>query len=198
MKKNVTLLFVLLAVATSPVASQQQTAPTEPITTRTANVDGLKLQYLIAGRGPAIVLLHGYAETSRMWRPLMPKLAEHFTVIAPDLSGIGGADVPKDGLDMKSAAIRMHSLVKSLGVNKATVVGHDIGLMVAYGYAAQFPSDVDKLVLMDAFLPGVDGWEAIYNNPAIWHFRFNGRHAGSPGAGPRAHVLRTFLERLRG
>jgi pimeloyl-ACP methyl ester carboxylesterase/quercetin dioxygenase-like cupin family protein len=190
MKSPLTLLLVLLSLAVSPAASPQQTGTAAPIAVRTANVDGLKLQYLIAGRGPAIVLLHGYAETSRMWRPLMPQLAERFTVIAPDLPGIGGSDVPKDGLDMKSAAIRMHALVKTLGVNKATVVGHDIGLMVAYAYAAQFPSDVDKLVLMDAFLPGVDGWEAIYNNPAIWHFRFN-------GATPEALVQgreRTYFE----
>jgi pimeloyl-ACP methyl ester carboxylesterase len=65
-------------------------------------------------------------------------------------------------------------LVKSLGIGKAAVVGHDIGLMVAYAYAAQFPAETETLVLMDAFLPGVEGWEAIYNNPAIWHFRFNG------------------------
>ena len=132
------------------------------------------MQYLSAGSGPAIVLLHGYAETSRMWRPLIPRLAATHTVIAPDLPGIGGSAIPSDGLDMTHAAARMHALVKSLGVNKAAVVGHDIGLMVAYAYAAQFPDDVDRLVLMDAFLPGVDGWEAIYNNPAIWHFRFNG------------------------
>src|SRR5437879_1785411 len=75
---------------------------------------------------------------------------------------------------MKAAAIRIHALARSLGVQKARVVGHDIGLMVAYAYAAQFPSETEKLVLMDAFLPGVDGWEAVYNNPAIWHFRFNG------------------------
>jgi pimeloyl-ACP methyl ester carboxylesterase/uncharacterized RmlC-like cupin family protein len=109
-----------------------------------------------------------------MWRPLVPRLAEHLTVIAPDLPGIGGSDIPKDGLDMKRAAIRIHDLVKGLGIEKAVVVGHDIGLMVAYAYAAQFPAETDKLVLMDAFLPGVDGWEAIYNNPTIWHFRFNG------------------------
>jgi pimeloyl-ACP methyl ester carboxylesterase len=95
-------------------------------------------------------------------------------VIAPDLPGIGGSAIPSDGLDMTHAAARMHALVKSLGINKAAVVGHDIGLMVAYAYAAQFPDEVDRLVLMDAFLPGVEGWEAIYNNPAIWHFRFNG------------------------
>jgi pimeloyl-ACP methyl ester carboxylesterase len=75
---------------------------------------------------------------------------------------------------MKTAAIRIHALTRSLGVQKAEVVRHDIGLMVAYGYAAQFPAEVEKLVVMDAFLPGVEGWEAVYNNPGIWHFRFNG------------------------
>jgi pimeloyl-ACP methyl ester carboxylesterase len=152
---------------------QAPAAPTS-IAVRTAVVDGLTLQYLEAGRGPAVVLLHGYAETSRMWRPLMPQLAANHRVIAPDLPGIGGSAVPKDGLDMKNAAVRMHALVRQLGVDHAVVVGHDIGLMVAYAYAAQFPNEVDKLILMDAFLPGVEGWEAIYNNPAIWHFRFNG------------------------
>src|SRR4249920_2025016 len=156
------------------VKAQKATGGNQVIAVRTAVVDGLTLQYLTAGRGPAVVLLHGYAETSRMWRPLMPRLAEHFTVIAPDLPGIGGSDIPKDGLDMAHAGARIHGLVKSLQIDKAVVVGHDIGLMVAYAYAAQFPSETEKLVLMDAFLPGVEGWEAIYNNPGIWHFRFNG------------------------
>jgi pimeloyl-ACP methyl ester carboxylesterase len=109
-----------------------------------------------------------------MWKPLIPRLADKFTVIAPDLPGIGDSEIPKDRMDMKSAAIRVHALARALGVQKARVVGHDIGLMVAYAYAAQFPAEVEKLVLMDAFLPGVVGWEAIYNNPGIWHFRFNG------------------------
>jgi pimeloyl-ACP methyl ester carboxylesterase len=139
-----------------------------------ADVHGVKLHYLTAGHGSPLILLHGYAETSRMWRPIIPALAERFMVIAPDLPGIGDSGIPPDGLDMKSAAIRIHDLAKSLGVEKAEVVGHDIGLMVAYAYAAQFPSEVSKLVLMDAFLPGVSGWEAIYDNPNIWHFRFNG------------------------
>ena len=104
----------------------------------------------------------------------MPLLAEKFTVIAPDLPGIGDSEIPKSGLDMKSAAISIHGLVKSLGIEKARVVGHDIGLMVAYAYAAQFPAETEKLAVMDAFLPGVAGWEAVYNNPGIWHFRFNG------------------------
>src|SRR5437870_449839 len=144
------------------------------VTSRTAEVHGVRLHYLTAGRGPAVVLLHGYTQTSRMWKPIMPVLAGRFTVIAPDLPGIGDSEIPADGLDMKSAAIRIHALVRSLGIQKAEVVGHDIGLMVAYAYAAQFPTEVTKLVLMDAFLPGVGGWEAVYNNPRIWHFRFNG------------------------
>ena len=109
-----------------------------------------------------------------MWKPIIPLLAAKFTVIAPDLPGIGDSEIPKNGLDMKTAAIRIHALAKWLGVEKARLVGHDIGLMVAYAYAAQFPAEVEKLVLMNAFLPGVSGREAIYNNPSIWHFRFNG------------------------
>jgi pimeloyl-ACP methyl ester carboxylesterase len=152
--------------------------PDQAIVSRTAEIGGGKLHYLTAGSGTPLILLHGYAETSRMWRPIIPALAERFTVIAPDLPGIGDSEIPAGGptggLDMKSAAIRIHDLARSLGVEKAEVVGHDIGLMVAYAYAAQFPAEVTKLVLMDAFLPGVPGWEAIYNNPGIWHFRFNG------------------------
>src|SRR5207247_1422048 len=129
---------------------------------------------LMAGQGPAVLVLHGYAETSRMWRPLIPKLAEKFTVIAPDLPGIGDSSIPPDKIDMITAAERIHALATSLGVKKARVVGHDIGLMVAYAYAAQFPAETEKLALMDAFLPGVAGWEAVYNNPGIWHFRFTG------------------------
>ncbi len=144
------------------------------IHSRTSTVEGLKLHYLTAGQGPAVILLHGYTQTSRMWRPIIPLLAEKFTVIAPDLPGIGESGIPADGLDMKSAAIRIHALARALGVEKARVVGHDIGLMVAYAYAAQFPSEVEKLVVMDAFLPGVAGWKDVYDNPGIWHFRFNG------------------------
>jgi pimeloyl-ACP methyl ester carboxylesterase len=173
-------LFLGLAVfgplffSTASSSKAYGEAADETIVSRTAEIDGVKLHYMTAGQGTPLILLHGYAETSLMWKPIIPVLAERFTVIAPDLPGIGDSDIPADGLDMKSAAIRIHDLAKSLGVEKAEVVGHDIGLMVAYAYAAQFPTEVTKLVLMDAFLPGVGGWEAVYNNPSIWHFRFNG------------------------
>jgi pimeloyl-ACP methyl ester carboxylesterase len=170
------LLFASPAMYAQSAAKTRATASMNPsaILSRTADVDGLKLHYLTAGRGPAVILLHGYTQTSRMWRPVIPLLAKKFTVIAPDLPGIGDSSIPPDGLDMKTSAIRIHDLARQLGVQKARVVGHDIGLMVAYAYAAQFPAEVEKLVVMDAFLPGVPGWEDVYNSPDIWHFRFNG------------------------
>jgi len=146
----------------------------KPAISRVTKIEGKKLHYLTAGQGPALILLHGYTQTSRMWRPLIDKLKDKFTVIAPDLPGIGDSDIPKDGCDMKTAAIRIHALAKSIGVTKTRVVGHDIGLMVAYAYAAQFSAEVEKLVVMDAFLPGVQGWELAYNNDNMWHFRFHG------------------------
>jgi pimeloyl-ACP methyl ester carboxylesterase len=168
------VLLSLTFAAFSMQGLARATTGDSTIVSRTAEVEGVKLHYLTAGHGPALILLHGYTQTSRMWRPVMPRFAEKFTVIAPDLPGIGDSAIPESGLDMASAAVRIHALARSLGVQKARVVGHDIGLMVAYAYAAQFPAEVERLVLMDAFLPGVEGWEAIYNNPGIWHFRFSG------------------------
>jgi pimeloyl-ACP methyl ester carboxylesterase len=168
-----TLLFTLL-IASFPARTQSQARLPTGFASKDADVDGLKLQYTMGGHGPAVVLLHGFAETSRMWMPILPVLGEKFTVIAPDLPGIGDSSIPATGINMKDAATSIHSLVRKLGIEKARVVGHDIGLMVAYAYAAQFPSEVEKLAVMDAFLPGVEGWEPIYNSPSIWHFRFNG------------------------
>jgi pimeloyl-ACP methyl ester carboxylesterase len=168
-----TFLFILL-ITSIPACAQNEAKLPAGFVSKDASIDGLKLHYTMGGHGPAVVLLHGFAETSRMWTPILPVLGEKFTVIAPDLPGIGDSSIPANGITMKTAAISIHSLVRSLGIEKARVVGHDIGLMVAYAYAAQFPSEVEKLAVMDAFLPGVEGWEPIYNNPAIWHFRFNG------------------------
>jgi pimeloyl-ACP methyl ester carboxylesterase len=164
-------LAVLAFLFALPSLTAAQSAT---ILSRTQEADGVTFHYLTAGQGPTVILLHGYAETSLMWRPLIPALARKFTVIAPDLPGIGDSSIPADRLDMKNAAVRIHALAQKLGIRKARVVGHDIGLMVAYAYAAQFPAETEKLVVMDAFLPGVPGWEDVYNNPAIWHFRFNG------------------------
>jgi len=169
----VRLAITLFSLILGASAAMAQPA-SDTIGARDAEAAGVKLHYLTAGHGPTVILLHGYTQRSLMWRPIIPLLAEKFTVIAPDLPGIGDSEISKDGLDMKTAAIRIHALAKSLGVEKARVVGHDIGRMVAYAYAAQFPAETEKLVVMDAFLPGVEGWEAVYNHPNTWHFRFHG------------------------
>src|SRR6478672_2973100 len=170
MKRPLVLSFLCGALLHSSVQAA------ETIAARDARIDNVQLHYLTAGKAPeTVVLLHGFAETSRMWRPIIPVLAEKFTVIAPDLPGIGDSSIP-DKSDMIDAAKKIHELARSLKIEKARVVGHDIGLMVAYAYAAQFPNETEKLAVMDAFLPGVPGWEPIYNAPNVWHFRFNGEY----------------------
>jgi pimeloyl-ACP methyl ester carboxylesterase len=104
----------------------------------------------------------------------MPRLASDFTVIAPDLPGIGGSAIPADGLDMTHAASRVHGLVQQLGLGRAAVVGHDIGLMVGVRVRRAVSGRCRPARIDGCVSPGVDGWEAIYNNPGIWHFRFNG------------------------
>ena len=165
------VLYSLIAIIVSlgSVHAERGVNPSD------AKIDNVQLHFLTAGHGPVVILLHGFAETSRMWQPIIPLLAEKFTVIAPDLPGIGDSSIPEK-IDMLSAARQIHELVRSLKIEKARVVGHDIGLMVAYAYAAQFPNETEKLAVMDAFLPGVPGWQAIYNAPNIWHFRFNGEY----------------------
>jgi pimeloyl-ACP methyl ester carboxylesterase len=140
-----------------------------------ADVNGVRLHYLIAGRGDPVVLLHGYAETSHMWLPLIAKLADKHTVIAPDMRGFGESSAPPDGYTKAAMARDIHALVKGLNCDRIRLVGHDIGLMVAYAYAAQYPSEVDRLVLMEAFLPGVGDWNSVFLLRDLWHFHFYGK-----------------------
>lgn len=139
-----------------------------------ADVNGVRLHYFTGGTGSAVVLLHGYAQTSHMWNPLLPELAKNHTVIVPDLRGAGASSKPESGYDKKNMAVDIHDLVKSLRIDRATVVGHDIGLMVAYAYAAQFPRETERLILMDAFLPGIGDWKSVWLMRDLWHFHFYG------------------------
>jgi pimeloyl-ACP methyl ester carboxylesterase len=141
---------------------------------RFASVNGVRLHYLTAGKGEPVILLHGYAQNSHMWRPLIPELAKTHTVIAPDLRGFGQSSKPANGYEKKAMAQDIHALAVSLGLRREVVVGHDIGLMVAYAYAAQYPSEVDRIVLMDAFLPGVGDWTTVWLLRDLWHFHFYG------------------------
>jgi pimeloyl-ACP methyl ester carboxylesterase len=140
-----------------------------------AEVNGTRLHYLTAGEGDPILLLHGYAQTSHMWRPLIAELAKTHLVIAPDLRGFGQSAKPEGGYDKKSLAQDMHALVASLGHTRIGVVGHDIGLMVAYAYAAQYPTEVERIVLMDAFLRGGGDWTSVWLLRDLWHFHLYGK-----------------------
>jgi pimeloyl-ACP methyl ester carboxylesterase len=154
-------------------AAQTEQLPTG-FTEKSAEVNGVRINYKIGGQGPPVVLLHGYTETSHMWLPLMPLLAKNHTVIAPDLRGAGNSERPQGGYDKKTMAKDMRELVHQLGYKQVSLVGHDIGLMVAYAYAAQYPEEVSKVVLMDAFLPGVGDWKSVWLMRDLWHFHFYG------------------------
>ncbi len=169
---KVVLALVTLSSLAAPVV--QAAHLPKGFTEKVANVDGVKINYKIGGRGPVVVLLHGYTQTSHMWTPLMPLLATSHTVIAPDLRGAGGSERTPGGYDKKTMAKDIRGLVHQLGYEQASVVGHDIGLMVAYAYAAQYPSEVSKVVLIDAFLPGVGNWKDVWLLRDLWHFHFYG------------------------
>ncbi|WP_193196829.1 alpha/beta fold hydrolase [Nostoc sp. MG11] len=145
----------------------------QSFTHHTIQVNGVRLHYVVGGKGDLVVLLHGYAQTWYEWRKIMPALAEHYTVIAPDLRGAGDSDKPLTGYDKRSLANDIYQLVKQLGFQQVYLVGHDIGLMVAYAYAAAHPDDVKRLVVIDAPIPGVEPWEEVITSPMVWHFAFH-------------------------
>lgn len=170
------LITATLVSGIVPWHAAEAAPATQAIVEQTASPDGFKLHYLQIGQGDQtpIVLLHGYAETAHMWRPVMARLAQNRTVIAIDLPGAGDSGKELDAFTKKLMAQKIHALTSSLGFNKVEIVGHDIGLMVAYAYAAQYPSEVDRIVLMDAFLPGVGDWTKVWLLRDLWHFHFYG------------------------
>jgi pimeloyl-ACP methyl ester carboxylesterase len=168
MYKRFCLLFIIIISLGIAAFAQAKN-----YTSQTASVNGVKVHYLKAGTGKnVLVLMHGFAETSHMWTPVFEEFGKDYTIIAPDLPGIGGSS-PAPGYDKKTAAANVHEMMKSLGYQKIYLVGHDIGLMVAYAYAAQYPDEVQKLALLEAPIPGIgDVWDGIYNNGELWHFHF--------------------------
>lgn len=169
-----TAFLAIVAVFLNGPANGADAQPVA-ISDRYATVNGVKLHYLVAGQGDPVLLLHGYAQNSHMWRPLMKELGKTHLVVAPDLRGFGDSARPESGYDKKTMAQDVHALAQSLGIAKAGVAGHDIGLMVAYAYAAHFPDEVERLALLDAFLPGIEPWsEQVMSSVDVWHFTFNG------------------------
>jgi pimeloyl-ACP methyl ester carboxylesterase len=139
--------------------------------------EGAEIFVRFAGSGPVAVLLHGYAENSDSWAPLAADLMKDHTVVVPDLRGIGRSSKPAGGYDKKTQAGDVRAVVTALGHDKTAVVAHDIGNMVAYAYAAIYPDKVERLVVMDAPIPGIEPWNEILLNPGVWHFNFRGPDA---------------------
>lgn len=172
LKRIIIAVAAALACA-SPAAAQSLTFP-KNFRMQEIATNGVTLHVRVGGTGPAVVLLHGYGETGDMWVPLAIDLARDHQVIVPDLRGMGLSSIPASGYDKKMQGRDIAGVMDALKVERAEVVAHDIGNMVAFALAAQYPSRVTKLVLMDAPVPGVGPWEEILKNPLLWHFRFGG------------------------
>jgi pimeloyl-ACP methyl ester carboxylesterase len=172
------LITSVFGIAVSIYAAVAQ--PSLPSTFKAQTVaspEGADIFVRWGGFGPVVVLLHGYAETSDSWAPLAAELVKSYTVVAPDLRGIGRSSRPAGGYDKKTQAADIRAVVTALGYDRVSVVSHDIGIMVAYAYAARYPDKVERLVVMDAPIPGIAPWDDIVRNPALWHFSFRGPDA---------------------
>jgi pimeloyl-ACP methyl ester carboxylesterase len=156
-----------------PAAAQVQPFPAS-FRSQEIATPGAVIHVRVGGQGPAVILLHGYGETGDMWEPLAANLARDHRVIVPDLRGMGLSNHPAAGYDKKTQAVDMAGVLDALKVDKADLVTHDIGNMVGYALAAQYPARITRFVIMDAPVPGVGPWEEILKNPLLWHFRFGG------------------------
>jgi len=136
--------------------------------------NGTTIHVRVGGQGPAVVLLHGYGETGDMWAPMAADLARDYTVVVPDLRGLGLSSKPASGFDKKTQAGDVAGVLDALKIERADLVTHDIGNMVGFAFAAQHPQRVGRFALIDAPVPGVGPWEEILKNPLLWHFRFGG------------------------
>ncbi len=196
------------SASSHPVAAPAAAAPSESripagFTEQRRLVGKVNINYVRGGHGPTLVLIHGYPQNWYEWRPLLPELAKHYTVIAPDLRGAGKSDAPAGGYDKKTMAADIHGLLTQLGLNHhIRLVGHDIGTMVAYSYAAAHPADVSKLVLSEAPIPD----DALWNYPSLtatgpgfWNFGYFNVTNGLPEAmikGKEAQWVNLFTDSL--
>ncbi|MFB9268535.1 alpha/beta fold hydrolase [Bradyrhizobium erythrophlei] len=172
MRKAIFAGFVALVLASS-ASAQVQPFPAA-FKTETISTNGTQMFVRVGGKGPAVVLLHGYGETGDMWAPLAATLQRDHTVIVPDLRGIGLSAHPAGGYDKKTQGGDVAGVLDALKIGKVDLVTHDIGNMVGFAFAAENPDRVSKFVLIDAPLPGVGPWEEVLKNPLLWHFRFGG------------------------
>ena len=170
------LAGVPIAVATAlatPALARIESFPAG-FRTQMVQTNGTRLHVRVGGKGPAVVLLHGFGDTGDMWAPLAKVLVKDHTVIVPDLRGMGLSDHPDAGYTKKNQAVDIAGVMDTLKVQAADLVTHDIGNMVGYALAAQYPARITRWVVIDAPLPGIGDWDNIIRSPVLWHFNFRG------------------------
>ncbi|MFY0731688.1 alpha/beta fold hydrolase [Pseudomonas sp. NFX15] len=168
-------LLTALTLLTLSFAAQADVTPfPASFKTQDIPVDGVTMHVRVGGKGPAVVLLHGFGDTGDMWAPLATDLARDHTVVVPDLRGMGLSSIPENGYDKKTQAADIRGVLSALKIEHCVVIGHDIGTMVAFAYASRYPQMTDKLVVMDAPVPGIPPWNDIVRSPMLWHFDFGG------------------------
>jgi len=182
------LLLVVPAAAVEPFPTSFKT--------QTIKTNGTELYVRVGGRGPAVVLLHGFGDTGDMWAPIAAKLVATHTVIVPDLRGMGLSAHPDTGYAKVNEARDIAGVMDTLKVDKAQLVTHDIGNMVGYALAAQYPARITKWVVIDAPLPGIGNWDKILLNPLLWHFNFRGPDAERLVKGRERIYLDRFYNEL--
>ncbi len=170
---SVALSFFPSLYAAFPVAAKIEAFPREMRVQR-IQTDGATIYVRAGGKGPAVIMLHGFGDTGDMWAPLAKALIKDHTVIVPDLRGMGLSSYPSAGYDKKTQGIDIATVMDKLNVQKADLVTHDIGNMVGYALAAQYPDRITKWVIIDAPLPGIGPWDEILKSPLLWHFNFRG------------------------
>jgi pimeloyl-ACP methyl ester carboxylesterase len=158
--------------------------------------NGTTLHVRIGGQGPAVVMLHGFGDTGDMWAPAAAALAKNHTVVVPDLRGMGLSDHPDEGYTKKNQAVDIAGVLDALKIRSADLVTHDIGNMVGYALAAQYPARITKWVVIDAPLPGIGNWEEIKQSPLLWHFNFRGPDEERLVAGRERIYLDRFYNEL--
>jgi len=191
------LLAALLATASISAHADVTPFPAS-FQTRDIAVDGATLHVRVGGKGPAVVLLHGFGDTGDMWAPLAADLAKDHTVVVPDLRGLGLSSIPLGGYDKKTQAGDVRGVLAALGIEHAVVVGHDIGTMVAFAYASRYPQLTDRLIVMDAPVPGIPPWNDIVRSPMLWHFDFGGPDVERLVAGRERIYLDRFWNEFAG
>ena len=194
----------LSAIAVPAGAQAATPSGASAIVDQTVTVGTRQVHYLRAGSGATtIVLLHGWPQSSHEWRRVMPLLADRFTVIAPDLPGIGGSTGPSDGASAPVAAFEkaalardIHAFVATLGAGRVVLVGHDVGGMVAYAYARLYPKELAGVAILHVPVPGIQPWDLVKTLPQAWHFGFNRQEplAEQLVAGRQTAYFRYFID----